>query len=75
MDRKVKLIWDFRGGFARQTATRFLDEVAAYPLKDIGGRAGSRQYGPRHFAVFLIVPQEAVAAVRNSLQPDRAEYL
>ena len=75
LDRKIKLIWDFRGPGAAQIAEHYqkhLDEfVVIEELKfDI---TGYEHFGTTHSIAYLVVAEFEMKEVRELLKPHRGE--
>ena len=75
LDRKIKMIWDFRGPSAASIAEHYqkhLEEfVVIEELKfDI---TGVEHFSPEHSIAFLVVAEFEVKEVRNLLKPHRGE--
>ena len=75
MDRKIKLIWDFRGEAATKTAEHheihlkeFL-EAEKYPLQITGFEIRSEM----HAIAFLVVEEQDMITFRDALKPHRGE--
>lgn len=75
MNRKIKLIWDFRGETAAKTAEHheihlkeFL-ETEKYPLQITGFEIRSEM----HAIAFLVVEEQDMITFRDALKPHRGE--
>jgi len=75
MNRKIKLIWDFRGEAAAKTAEHhkihlkeFL-EAEKYPLQITGFEIRSEM----HAIAFLVVEEQDMITFRDALKPNRGE--
>jgi len=75
MDRKIKLIWDFRGEAAAKTAEHheihlkeFL-EAEKYALQITGFEIRTEM----HAIAFLVVEEQDMITFRDSLRPHRGE--
>ena len=74
--KKIKLIWDFRGYGAEQTAmhhSKHLNEYLEnknYIIKNTGYHTVNDMYA----LAFVVVFQEDLIAFRDALKPHRAEY-
>ena len=75
MARNVKLIWDFRGPAAEATAAHFLEHLKEYPMDSWGPEYGSESLGPAHSTAYMVVPEGAIASVRDALKPHRGLYI
>lgn len=74
-ERKLKLIWDFRGPEAEITAAHH-----AVHLKEFLERArlslkisGSEKLSEAHSIAFLVVTDSEMPAVRDALKPHRGQ--
>jgi len=73
--RKIKLIWDFRGPASAKTAEHHEIHLKEYikaqkfPLNITGFEV----YGEMHAIAFMVVTDENMIEVRDSLKPHRAE--
>lgn len=75
LDRKIKIIWDFRGPGAANIAEHYqkhLEEfVMIEELKfDI---TGVEHYSPTHSTAFLVVAEFELKEVKELLKPHRGE--
>ncbi|WP_036383232.1 hypothetical protein [Muricauda sp. MAR_2010_75] len=75
LDRKIKLIWDFRGPSAASIAQHYqkhLEEfIVIEELKfDI---TGVEHFSPAHSTTFLVVAEFELKEVRDILKPHRGE--
>jgi len=75
MNRKIKLIWDFRGEAAAKTAEHheihlkeFL-ETEKYPLQITGFELRNEM----HAIAFLVVEEKDMIKFRDALKPHRGE--
>ena len=73
--RRLKLIWDFRGPVAQQTALHHeihLKEYAvAEGLKE--SLTGTTTINEMHTLAFLVLNEEEMPAVRDALKPHRGQ--
>lgn len=73
--RKIKLIWDFRGPDAKQTAihhTKHLEEYAVIEnLNSFGIDITERN--PMLCSAFVIVQEDQMKIFRDALKPHRGE--
>jgi len=75
MSRKIKLLWDFRGEDAKETAkhhTIHLREFATLEKLDFH-EIGVLEVNPMLAAAFLIVDDTAMKIFRDALKPHRGE--
>lgn len=75
LDRKIKMIWDFRGPGAARTAEHYrkhLEEfVTAEELKH--DLSGVEHFGPTHSIAFLVVAESELKELREILKPHRGQ--
>lgn len=75
LDRKIKLIWDFRGPTALKTAEHYVihlkeyifNEELKYDIVDF------KKINDMHSLVFLVVAEFEMPQVRDDLKPHRGE--
>jgi hypothetical protein len=75
MDRKIKLLWDFRGEDAKKTAehhTIHLKEFAALEKLDFY-EINISEINPILSAAFIIVDESNMKIFRDALKPHRGE--
>ena len=74
-NRRIKLIWDFRGPAAAKTAEHheihLTDYIIAEKL-DLG-ITGCKTYSEMHSIAFLVVDESKMIQVRDALKPHRGE--
>ena len=75
LDRKIKLIWDFRGPVAKKTAEHYVVHLKEYIINeelkyDI---VDYNQINDMHSIVFLVVAEFEMPQVRDDLKPHRGE--
>ena len=75
LDRKIKLIWDFRGPAAQKTAEHYVVHLKEYILNeelkyDI---VNSKVINDMHSLVYLVVAEFEMPQVRDDLKPHRGE--
>lgn len=74
-NRRIKLIWDFRGPTAAKTAEHheihLTDYIIAEKL-DLG-ITGCKTYSEMHSIAFLVVDESKMIQVRDALKPHRGE--
>lgn len=75
MSRKIKLIWDFRGSVAAQTAEHHEVHLKEYILieKLPLNITGFYIINDMHAIAFMVVEEENMIAVRDVLKPHRGE--
>jgi len=75
VDKRIKLIWDFRGPTAEKTAQHHELHLKQYTamvnLK--GALAGSKQLNDVHSMAYLVVNESEMIKVRDALKPHRGE--
>ncbi|MBW3519332.1 hypothetical protein [Flavobacterium sp. NKUCC04_CG] len=75
MSRQIKLIWDFKGAVAENTAAHHLihlKEYIAIEKLDIE-ITGSQIISEFHAIAFMVVNDQQMIAVRDRLKPHRGE--
>ncbi|WP_127138568.1 hypothetical protein [Flagellimonas oceanensis] len=75
LDRKIKIIWDFRGPTAAQIAEHYLKHLKEFveveELKyDLGG---VEHFSPTHSIAYLVVAEFELKEVKDILKPHRGE--
>lgn len=77
MSRRIKVIWDFKGDDAQQTAQHH-----AIHLKEFSEREQITNYSCGvdsinilHYTAYLTVNEQDVYTVRDALRPHRAEIV
>ncbi len=75
MDRKIKLIWDFRGTAAANTAEHHEKHLKEFIKKeklelDI---TGFEHFSEMHSVAYLVVSEPEMKTVRDVLRPHRGE--
>ena len=75
MDRKIKLIWDFRGPAAQKTAEHHVVHLKEFITLEalqlnISGHA---TYSNMHSIAYMVVEESNMIVVRDALKPHRAE--
>ncbi|WP_392348535.1 hypothetical protein [uncultured Polaribacter sp.] len=77
MDRKIKLLWDFRGEDAKKTAkhhTIHLKEFATLE-KLAFHEIGVLEVNPMLSSAFIIVDESTMKIYRDALKPHRGEIV
>ena len=75
MERQIKLIWDFRGSASAKTAEHHLIHLKEYiaieqlPLKNTGFEIINEM----HAIAFIVVTDEHMIQLRDTLKPHRGE--
>lgn len=75
MNRKIKLIWDFKGPTAEKTAEhheKHLKEYISIEKLEIN-ITGHKALSEMHSMAFMVVKEEQMIAVRDALKPHRGE--
>ena len=75
MDRKLKLIWDFRGPNGSQTAIHHevhLKEYASSEMLQLQ-TTGVEHINEMHSIAFLVVIESEMKSVRDILKPHRGQ--
>ncbi|WP_430905829.1 hypothetical protein [Maribacter sp. 2-571] len=75
MNRKIKLIWDFRGPAAAKTAEhheKHLKEFIAAESTSLN-ITGHTHFGEFHSIAYMVVAENEMIAVRDALKPHRGE--
>ncbi len=75
MERKLKLIWDFKGPNAAQTAAHHVIHLNEFIERDhinsLG--TGTQQISDMHHIAFLGILESAMPPVRDALKPHRGQ--
>lgn len=75
MNRKIKLIWDFRGPAAGKTAEhheKHLKEYIAFEKLDMD-ITGFQQINEMYSLAYMVVEESNMIVIRDALKPHRAE--
>lgn len=75
MNRKIKLLWDFRGPAAKETAKHHAIHLKDFIKKealtiDI---TGSKDLSEFHSVAFMVVEEPIMIQIRDALLPHRGE--
>ncbi len=75
MSRKIKLIWDFRGQASEKTAQHHEIHLKEYIIAEklLMNITGFNFINEMHAIAFMVVIDEEMIAVRDSLKPHRGE--
>lgn len=75
LDRKIKIIWDFRGPGAAKTAEHYLKHLEEFVLVEElkFDLSGVEHFGPNHSIAFLVVAEFELKEVREILKPHRGQ--
>ncbi|SDM59166.1 hypothetical protein [Kriegella aquimaris] len=74
-NRKIKLIWDFRGIAARNTAEhheKHLKEFIAIEQMELN-ITGFQHVSEMHSLAFMVIEEDQMISIRDTLKPHRAE--
>lgn len=75
MQKKIKLIWDFRGPASAKTAEHHeihLKQYIAIEKLELN-ITGFETFGEIHAIAFMVVSEENMIVVRDALKPHRGE--
>ncbi|GGW44896.1 hypothetical protein [Arenibacter certesii] len=74
-ERKIKLIWDFRGEAAHKTALHHKLHLEEYSASEQLENCiiGSQDINEMHSIAFLVVNESKMIAMRDALRPHRGE--
>ena len=75
MNRKIKLIWDFRGPDSFMTATHYLRHLKESPLFSPDRSTGVETVNESHCIAFLLISESEIPRFRDTLKPHRAVYV
>lgn len=75
MNRKLKLIWDFRGLDAQKTAEHQSIHLKEFALKEKLNfyESSFKQITENHFIAFITVDEKDMKIYRDALKPHRGE--
>ena len=75
MKRKIKLIWDFRGSAAEQTAIHHEKHLKEYiAVEELRlNITGHQCLNDMHSLAFMVVEEDQMLKFRDALKPHRAE--
>ena len=75
MSRKIKLIWDFRGQASEKTAQHHEIHLKEYIIAEklLMNITGFNFINEMHAIAFMVVIDDEMIAVRDSLKPHRGE--
>lgn len=76
MSRKIKLIWDFRGGVSAKTAEHHLIHLNEYLEKEKYSlkKTGFEIINEMHAIAFIVVEEQDMIRFRDVLKPHRGEF-
>ena len=74
-DKKIKLIWDFRGTSARETALHHEIHLKEYILAEKLelNLTGHKELSDLHSIAYMVVNEKKMIQVRDALRPHRGE--
>ncbi len=75
MNRKIKLIWDFRGPAAGKTAEhheKHLKEFIAFEKLDLNV-TGYQHFNEMYSLAYIVVEESNMISMRDALKPHRGE--
>lgn len=77
MNRTIKLIWDFKGEDAEQTAKHHVIHLKEFASKEnlTKNEAGIEKLNDSHTIAYMLVKENEVFSVRDALIPHRAEIV
>ncbi|MBT8184650.1 MAG: hypothetical protein KJN76_07405 [Eudoraea sp.] len=75
MNKRIKLIWDFRGPDARATAEHHAKHLSEFAVLEALEEkiTGHRQFSDMHSIAFMVVEERQMIKVRDALAPHRGE--
>lgn len=75
MQKRIKLIWDFRGPTAAATAKHHEIHLREYIVAESLelNITGHQELSNAHSMAFMVVPEEQMILVRDALLPHRGE--
>ena len=75
LDRKIKLIWDFKGPAAAKTAEHYAKHLQEYIFNEElkYDHVGHKKITDFHSMAFLVVAEFELPQVRDDLKPHRGE--
>ena len=74
MDRKIKLIWDFRGPAAKKTAEHHAIHLKEYTVAEEvqAFEIAAQEISEFSAIAYMIVNEKDILSLRDSLKPNRA---
>lgn len=75
MNRKIKLLWDFRGPDASETARHHARHLAEFIKKEalVLNITGFRDLTELHSVAYMVVEETKMMQIRDALLPHRGE--
>lgn len=76
MEKKLKLIWDFRGPDATKIAEHHVIHLNEFIEREnyILKITGSEVINPMHSIAYIVVTQSSMIEIRDLLKPHRGEW-
>ncbi len=77
MNRDIKLIWDFKGDDAEQTAKHHVIHLKEFDARENTNATdfGVEEINSLHHIAFMTIKEAIVFTVRDALLPHRAEVV
>ena len=75
MEKRLKLIWDFRGPNAFHTAKHHEIHLKEYIIAEklSENNTGTEQYSDMHSSAYMVVIESEMKPVRDALKPHRGQ--
>lgn len=75
MNRRIKLLWDFRGPAAKETAKHHAIHLKDFVIKEALALdiVGSSDLNEFHSVAFMVVEESMMIQIRDALLPHRGE--
>ncbi|GLU45607.1 hypothetical protein [Allomuricauda sp. NBRC 101325] len=75
LDRKIKIIWDFRGPGAAKIAEHYKKHLEEFVMIEElkFDLSGVEHFGPTHSIAFLVVAEFELKEIREILKPHRGQ--
>ncbi len=76
-ERKIKLIWDFRGSDAKKIAEHYLIHLDEFIIREklINHKTGVENINDDYSIAFMTLSEGGMLLVRDALKPHRGEYI
>ena len=76
MDKKIRVIWDFRGPAAEQTGNHYESHLREYLKRNEFPHldAGVEHLSAVHSLAFLVIDPSGLEQIKQDLRPHRAEW-
>lgn len=77
MNRQIKLIWDFKGDDAEQTAAHHIIHINEFIAREKLNlnKTAVQVINPLYAIAYMLVEESNVYSVRDALKPHRAEIV